>query len=489
MSSASPAHSFPDVLLFIDGVWREGSRHEGKPASQPILNPATEEEIGTLHHASRADLDDALAAAEKGFAVWKRVPAHERYKLMRKAAEILRERAEAISPILTMEQGKPLPEARVETLAAADIIDWFAEEGRRQYGRVIAPRAEGVHQQVIREPVGVVAAFTPWNFPINQAVRKISAALAAGCSIILKGPEETPASCAALIKAYEDAGIPKGVVNLVFGSPAEISSYLIPHPIVKKVTFTGSTVVGKQLAALAGAHMKRVTMELGGHAPAVVFEDADLDHAIKLLSGAKFRNAGQVCVSPTRLLVHENLYERFVDGFTEAAKNVKVGDGLDESTRMGPLANARRVDAMEALTADAVSKGATLRTGGARIGNKGYFFQPTVLTDLAADSRILNEEPFGPIVPIMPFTSEEAVIAEANRLPYGLAAYAYTTSHKRADEFARRVESGMVSVNHHGLALPEVPFGGIKDSGFGSEGGIEAMDAYVNTKFVTTLGL
>lgn len=481
--------SYPDVQLFIDGQWRGGSGHGDKPATQPIINPATEEVIGTLAHASKADLDAALAAAEKGFATWRHTAPHERYKLMRKAAELLRERAEEISRIMTMEQGKPVAEARVETLAAADIIDWFAEEGRRQYGRLIPARGAGIQQIVHREPVGVVAAFTPWNFPINQAVRKVSAALAAGCAVILKGPEETPASCAALIKAYEDAGLPKGVVNLVFGVPSEISEYLIPHPVVKKISFTGSTVVGKQLAALAGLHMKRVTMELGGHAPAVVFEDADVDVAVKLLSGAKFRNAGQVCVSPTRFLVHQDIYERFVDGFTEAVKNVKVGNGLDESVRMGPLANARRVEAMEALTADAVSKGATLRTGGARIGNKGYFFQPTVLTDLPADARILNEEPFGPVVPVQPFSSMEAVIAESNRLPYGLAAYAYTTSGQRADEFARRVESGMVSINHHGLALPEVPFGGIKDSGYGSEGGTEAMEAYVNTKFVTQLGV
>jgi succinate-semialdehyde dehydrogenase/glutarate-semialdehyde dehydrogenase len=484
-----PAVSYPDVLLFIDGQWREGTGQGGKPASQPIVNPATEEVIGTLAHAGRADLDAALVAAERGFATWRHVAAHERYKLMRKAAEILRERAEEISTIMTMEQGKPLFEARVETMAAADTIDWFAEEARRIYGRVIAPRAAGVEQVVYKEPVGVVAAFTPWNFPINQAVRKVSAALAAGCSIILKGPEETPASCAALVKAYEDAGLPKGVINLVFGVPSDISGYLIPHPIVKKITFTGSTVVGKQLTALAGAHMKRVTMELGGHAPAVVFEDADVDHAVKLLSGAKFRNAGQVCVSPTRFLVHEDIYARFVDGFVEAVQGVKVGNGLDPDVRMGPLANSRRVEAMETLTADAIAKGATLRTGGARLGNKGYFFQPTVLTDLSPDARILNEEPFGPIVPIQPFTSTEAVIAEANRLPYGLAAYAYTTSAKRADEFARRVESGMVSINHHGLALPETPFGGIKDSGYGSEGGIEAIEAYVNTKFVTQLGL
>ncbi|MBS7539494.1 NAD-dependent succinate-semialdehyde dehydrogenase [Ancylobacter lacus] len=471
--------TYPDVSLFIDGTWRTGAR------SEPVLNPATGETIGTVAHAGTADLDEALDAAERAFRSWSRVSPHERYKLMRKAAELLRERHENISRIMTMEQGKPIAEARIETLAAADIIDWMAEEGRRQYGRLIPARAEGVQQIVHREPVGPVAAFTPWNFPINQAVRKVSAAIAAGCSVILKGPEETPASCAALIKCYEDAGLPAGVVNLVFGVPAEISNYLIPHPVIRKVTFTGSTPVGKQLAALAGAHMKRVTMELGGHAPAVVFEDADLDHAIKLLSSAKFRNAGQVCVSPTRFLVHENVYERFVDGFTEAVKKVKVGNGLDESVRMGPLANSRRVDAMEALTADAVQQGATLLTGGNRIGNNGYFFEPTVLTGVPLSARIMNEEPFGPVVPIASFSSSEALFAEANRLPWGLAAYAYTRSGTTADEFSRRVESGMISINHHGLALPEVPFGGVKDSGYGSEGGTEAMDAYVNTKFVT----
>lgn len=481
---SNPA-SFPDVQLYIDGTWRGGSAHAG----DPILNPATEEKLGTVAHASREDLDAALKAAEKGFRLWSRVSAHERYKLMRKAAEILRGRANDVARIMTMEQGKPLAEALMETQAAADTIDWFAEEARRQYGRVIPARADSVEQIVVREPVGPVAAFTPWNFPINQAVRKVSAALAAGCSIILKGPEETPASCAALVKAYEDAGLPAGVLNLVFGVPGEISEYLIPHPIIRKISFTGSTVVGKKLAALAGAHMKRVTMELGGHAPAVVFEDADLDLAVELLSGAKFRNAGQVCVSPTRLLVHEALYDRFVDGFTEATKQIKVGNGLDEGVRMGPLANHRRVEAMEALTADAVAHGAKVTTGGERIGNKGYFFQPTVLTNVPLSARIMNEEPFGPVVPISSFSSRDAVIEEANRLPYGLAAYAYTRSAANATEFSRRVESGMVSINHHGLALPEVPFGGIKDSGYGSEGGTEAMEAYVNTKFVTTSGL
>ena len=476
---------YSDVSLHIDGQWRAGARGR----SIPVLNPATGDQIGKVAWAETSDLDQALAAADKGFKAWKAVAADGRYKALRKAAEIIRSRVEEIAPLLTMEQGKPLIEAKGETMLAGDIMDWFAEEARRSYGRVIPPRMDGVVQMVVKEPVGPVAAFTPWNFPINQAVRKISAAVAAGCSIILKGPEETPAACAALVKAYVDAGIPAGVVNLVYGDPAEISSYLIPHPTIRKITFTGSTAVGKRLAALAGQHMKRVTMELGGHAPAIVFEDADVDTAIKVLSANKFRNAGQVCVSPTRFLVHENHYEKFVDGFVKAAQSLKVGDGLDKDTRMGPLANARRIEAMEMFVADAVGKGAKLRTGGKRIGNKGFFFEPTVVTDLAKDSRILNEEPFGPIAPIQPFKDFKAVVDEANRLPYGLAAYAYTKSAKTATAIGNAFESGMVSINHHGLALPEVPFGGVKDSGYGSEGGSEAIEAYLNTKFITQIGL
>ena len=476
---------YSDVSLHIDGQWRAGARGR----SLPVLNPATGDQIGKVARAETADLDQALAAAAKGFKAWKAVPADGRYKALRKAAEIIRSRVEEIAPLLTMEQGKPLIEAKGETMLAGDIMDWFAEEARRTYGRIVPPRMDGVVQMVVKEPVGPVAAFTPWNFPINQAVRKISAAVAAGCSIILKGPEETPAACAALVKAYVDAGIPAGVVNLVYGDPAEISSYLIPHPIIRKITFTGSTAVGKRLAALAGEHMKRVTMELGGHAPAIVFEDADVDTAIKVLSANKFRNAGQVCVSPTRFLVHENHYEKFVDGFVKAAQSLKVGDGLDKDTRMGPLANARRVEAMEMFVADAVGKGAKLRTGGKRIGNKGFFFEPTVLTDLAKDSRILNEEPFGPVAPIQPFKDFKAVVEEANRLPYGLAAYAYTKSAKTATAIGNAFESGMVSINHHGLALPEVHFGGIKDSGYGSEGGADAIEAYLNPKFITQVGL
>ncbi|MBO6784280.1 MAG: NAD-dependent succinate-semialdehyde dehydrogenase, partial [Alphaproteobacteria bacterium] len=375
------ATAYPNTELHINGAWKPAAGGE----TLDVINPATEDVIGTVAHARQADLDEALEAAEKGFREWKTVPAFDRYKVMRKAADLMRERAEEIATIMTMEQGKPLFEAKIETLFGADIIDWFAEEARRTYGRVVPARADGITQLVVKEPVGPVAAFTPWNFPINQAVRKTSGAVAAGCSIILKGPEETPAACAALIRCFVDAGLPDGVVNLVYGTPAEISEYLIPHRTIRKVTFTGSTAVGKQLAALAGEHMKRVTMELGGHSPAIVFEDADVETALKVLTANKFRNAGQVCVSPTRFLVHEKHYKRFVDGFTEFAESLPVGDGLEEDTKMGPLAHDRRVEAIEGFVTDAVGKGATVNTGGKRKGNKGYFFEPTVLTDVPMD--------------------------------------------------------------------------------------------------------
>src|SRR5579883_2274725 len=477
--------TYSDVSLMIDGAWTKGANGR----TIPVINPATEEVIGHVAHAEKADLDRALAAADKGFKQWRKVSPFDRYKVMRKAAELIRQRADAIAPIMTMEQGKPVIEAKGETLLAADIIEWMAEEGRRTYGRIVPARGDNIYQLVMKEPVGPVAAFTPWNFPINQVVRKASAAIATGCSIIVKGPEDTPASCAELIRAFVDAGVPAGVIQLVYGVPAEISEYLIPHPLIKKVTFTGSTPVGKQLAALAGAHMKRVTMELGGHAPSIVFDDADVDLASRLLSAHKLRNAGQVCIAPTRLLVQEKVYDAFVDKFTAAVKAVKIGDGLDRATQMGPMANPRRIAAMEAFIGDALQRGASLVTGGHRIGNKGNFFAPTVLTGVPKEARIMNEEPFGPVATITPFASFDEVVAEANRLPYGLAAYAYTRSAKTATAIAAAVEAGMISINHHGLALPEVPFGGVKDSGYGSEGGSEAIEAYLNTKFVSQAGV
>jgi len=476
---------YPDIQLYIDGAWCAAA--SGR--THPVINPATGEIIGKFAWADRADLDRALAAVDKGFQTWKKVSAYERSKIMRKAADLMRERLQSIAEIMTMEQGKTVAEAKAEILNGADTIDWFAEEGRRTYGRVIPARGEGIYQLVVKEPVGPVAAFTPWNFPINQIVRKLSAALAAGCSIIVKAPEETPGSPAELIRAFADAGVPAGAVNLVYGDPAEISSYLIPHPVIRKISFTGSTVVGKQLAALAGQHMKRVTMELGGHAPVIVFDDADAAVAAKAMAASKFRNAGQVCISPTRFLVQEGIYESFVDQFVAAAKALKVGNGLDKDTRMGALANPRRSKSMEVNLEDAGRHGGKLRTGGHAIGDKGNFWEPTVVTGLDNDAKAMNEEPFGPLAIINPFRTFDDAVKEANRLPFGLAAYAWTKSAKTANAIAASVETGMISINHVGLGIPETPFGGVKDSGYGSEGGSEAIESYMNPKFITQAGL
>jgi succinate-semialdehyde dehydrogenase/glutarate-semialdehyde dehydrogenase len=476
---------YPNVQLFIDGKWRPAA--SGRTI--PVLNPATEEAVGTVAHAEKADLDEALAAAEKGFKAWRMVSPYERSKVMRKAADLIRERADKIATLMTIEQGKVLAEAKLETMVAADITEWFAEEGRRTYGRLIPARVPGTYQMVIKEPVGPVAAFTPWNFPINQVVKKMTAALAAGCSIIVKAPEETPASPAELIRAFADAGLPAGVINLVYGVPSEISEYLIPHPTIRKISFTGSTKVGKDLAALAGQHMKRVTMELGGHAPVIVFDDADIESAAKIMVAAKYRNAGQVCISPTRFLVQEGVYDQFIKQFVDGAKSIKVGNGLDADSRMGALANDRRITAIETMVQDAIGKGAKVATGGNRVGNKGYFFEPTVVTDVSKSARAMNEEPFGPLALISPFSKFDDAAEEANRLPFGLASYAFTKSAKTATAIGAAVEAGMMSINSFALALPETPFGGMKDSGYGSEGGSEGIEAYLNTKFITQTGV
>jgi len=476
--------TYPNTQLFIDGQWQDAA--DGR--TLPVINPATGQAIGHVAHAGRADLDRALAAAQKGFETWRDMTAAARGKIMRRAAELVRERAADIARLLTLEQGKPLAEAKGETLAAADIIEWCADEGLRVYGRIVPSRASlALRQMVVKDPVGPVAAFTPWNFPINQVVRKVSAGLAAGCSMLVKAPEEAPASPAGLIRAFADAGLPPGVLGLVYGNPAEISGYLIPHPVIRKITFTGSTPVGKQLAALAGQHMKRVTMELGGHAPVIVAEDADLALAIKTSIPAKFRNAGQVCISPTRFLVHESVRPAFTDAFAQYAQTLKVGDGLAEGTQMGPLANARRLTAMAEFTRDALEHGGKLLTGGQRIGETGNFWQPTVLADVPTQARALNDEPFGPLAVINGFNTLDEAIAQANRLPYGLAGYAFTRSLKTADLLARRVETGMLWINTAALPFAELPFGGIKDSGYGSEGGPEALEAYLSTRLVSVM--
>jgi len=473
--------AYVDTQLFINGKWQAPA--EGK--TLPVMNPATGREIGRVAHAGRPDLDVAVEAAQKGFEVWREMVPAERSKIMRKAAALFRERVGEIAPLLTQEQGKPLAEAKAEVLAGADVIEWFAEEGFRIYGRLVPSRTSNtIRQMVIKDPVGPVAAFTPWNFPINQVVRKVSAALAAGCSILVKAPEETPAAPAALVRAFADAGLPPGVLGLVYGTPAEISSYLIPHPAIRKITFTGSIAVGKQLAALAGQHMKRVTMELGGHAPVIVCEDADIALAVKATGAAKFRNAGQVCISPTRFLVHRSVAADFAQALADHAKALRVGDGLAEGTQMGPLANPRRIDAMTTFTEDAVKKGAKLLTGGQRIGDAGNFWQPTILADVPKEAKVFNDEPFGPVAAIQPFDTLEQAIAESNRLPFGLAGYAFTRSLKYSDLLARKLEVGMLWMNMPAMPSAEMPFGGVKESGYGSEGGPEALEAFLNTRAV-----
>ncbi|MBK7061696.1 MAG: NAD-dependent succinate-semialdehyde dehydrogenase [Rubrivivax sp.] len=474
---------YPALHLYIDGQFISGDGRR----EQDVFNPASGQVIAKLPHATTQDLDRALAAAARAFESWKKSSPLERSKVLRKVAELARERAPDIGRAMTMDQGKPLAESTGEVMLCADHAEWHAEECRRIYGRVIPARMDGVRQLVLREPVGVCAAFSPWNFPFNQAIRKISAAVGAGCTMILKGPEDAPSAVVALAQLFHDAGLPPGVLNLVWGVPSEVSDHLINSPIVRKISFTGSVAVGKMLAAKAASLMKRSTMELGGHAPVIVCDDADIDAAVKLLVPFKFRNAGQVCISPTRFYVQEGVYERFVADFVAKTKAVKVGDGLHADTRMGPLAQSRRVGAVAGFIDDAQTRGATVLAGGAPIPGQGNFFEPTVLTDLADDSRLMTEEPFGPVAGIVRFKTLDDAIRRANSLPFGLASYAFTGSTRNAQAIASGLEAGMVSINHLGMALAETPFGGIKDSGIGSEGGSETFDGYLNTKFVTQL--
>jgi succinate-semialdehyde dehydrogenase/glutarate-semialdehyde dehydrogenase len=472
---------YANLELFIDGQWLNGDGRAG----EDVINPATEKPLARLPHASTADLDHALEAAKKGFAVWRATSPYERAKIMRKAADLIRERHDAISKTLVQEQGKAYPEARAEVRTSADIIEWYAEEGRRAYGRIVPGPGKGLRQIVVQEPVGIVAAFTPWNFPTLTPARKIGGALAAGCSLILKASEETPGACVEMVRCFADAGLPAGVLNLVFGVPANISEHLIAKPDVRKISFTGSIPVGKHLAALAAKGMKRATMELGGHSPVVVFADADPEKSADTIAAYKYRNAGQVCISPTRFYVQEPVYSRFLARFTEYAKALKLGDGLEKGVTMGPLANSRRIDTMDKFVNDAKDRGGKIVTGGKRRGNQGYFYEPTVITDLPDDSMLMTQEPFGPLAPVVTFKTFDEVVERANSLPFGLAAYAFTGSAQTANLIGDALQSGMVGVNSINISTPETPFGGVKESGYGSEGGIEGLQAYLNTKFIS----
>ncbi|MEU7212667.1 NAD-dependent succinate-semialdehyde dehydrogenase [Streptomyces sp. NPDC044989] len=475
-------HGYPAVRMYIAGEWCQG----GTGRTAPIVNPATEEVIGEVPLATSADLDRALDAATEGFRIWRGTPIAERTRILHAAADLIAERATDIGRVMTREQGKPLRESTGEARRTAETLRWHADDARRTYGRII-PSAPGTVLTVRREPIGPVAAFVPWNFPVGGPNRKISSALSAGCSLVIKVSEETPATAMELVRCYADAGLPAGVLNLVFGEPAEVSAHLIASPATRLIAFTGSVPVGKLLAAKAGEVMKPSLMELGGHAPVIVCADADPGKAARRAAQAKWANAGQVCTSPSRFLVHESIVEEFTAEFVKAAEAVAVGDGLDEGTAMGPLANERRLAAMERLTADAVARGAKVLTGGERLDRPGYYFAPTVLTEVPEDAELMSEEPFGPLAPIAPFSDLDEALATANALPYGLAAYGFTDSAATAEKLSEELEAGILSLNHCGGSVHEAPSGGVKDSGYGREGGPEALDAYLITKRVSHL--
>jgi succinate-semialdehyde dehydrogenase / glutarate-semialdehyde dehydrogenase len=467
-----------DLKQFIDGSWRAGEDRD----HFTVVNPVTGSGIAELPLASDADLDEALAAAERSWPEWRSTDVEKRGAILHKTADLLRERAEHIGRILTQEQGKIFPEARAEVLGSAQLFDWYAEEIKRDYGRTLV-RPAGQLSRVIRQPVGPCATFTPWNFPIYLLAKKVAAALAAGCTVISRPPQETPGCTGELFRALGDAGIPAGVAQLVHGSGSHISEKLLGSRVIRKMSFTGSVPVGKTLMRLAADSMTRITLELGGHAPVLIFDDCDLEKTLDMVVTQKFRNAGQVCVSPTRFYVQSGIYDAFLKGFAERTQKVKVGDGLAEGVKMGPLANARRPEAVGALIEDARAKGAKVLAGG-EPGDGGFFFQPTLLADVPNEAEIMNEEPFGPVAVSRPFDTFDEAIEQANRLPYGLAAFAFTENGRRANLLGDAIESGMVGINTFAISVADAPFGGVKDSGFGSEGGKEGLESYQVVKAI-----
>jgi len=467
-----------DLKLFINGSWRTG---EGRD-SFPVVNPATGEGIAQLPLATEADLDEALETAKRTYPEWRATDVEKRSAILHKTAKILKERADEIARTMTQEQGKPLAESKGEVFGAASLFDWYAEEIKRDYGRVLV-RPPGQLSRVMHEPVGPVATFTPWNFPIYLLAKKVAAALAAGCSVIAKPPEETPGNTLAIAEALDAAGLPKGVFQLVHGVPDMVSRKLIGSKIIRKVSFTGSIPVGKHLMKLAADNVTKITLELGGHAPVLIFDDCDLEKTLDMVVPQKFRNAGQVCVSPTRFYVQEGIYDAFIKGFAERTKRLKVGNGLDEGVKMGPLANTRRPEAVGALVEDARAKGARVLAGGNR-GDSGFFFEPTLLADVPLEADIMNNEPFGPVAVSRPFKDFDEAIEQANRLPYGLAAFAFTENGRRANLLGDAIEAGMVGINTFAISIADAPFGGVKESGFGSEGGKEGLETYQVVKAI-----
>lgn len=476
--TATPA-GFAPLYMHIAGE-QVGVGHR---RTHTLVNPATGATLGELPLADAADLDRALDAAVKGFAVWRKTPAEARAAVLRKAATLMRERGDHIARIATMEEGKVLAEARAEVNMVANLFEFYAEECRRTYGRVLV-RETGRRSMVIKQPVGPVAAFAPWNFPIGNPGRKLGAPIAAGCSVILKPAEESPASALAVLQALLDAGLPENVAQVVFGIPDEVSRHLLASPVIAKLSFTGSTAVGKHLAKLAADRCIRTTMELGGHSPVLIFDDADFDQTVEVLAAAKTRNSGQVCVSPTRFYVQQGIYERFVKAFSERYVATAVGDGLNAETRMGPMANPRRPATIEAMIKDAVDRGARVVAGGEPMDGPGWFWRPTVLAELPLDARAMNEEPFGPLALMTPFKTFDEGVDHANRLPFGLASYAFTQNAKTVMLVGDALRSGMVGINTPFVAAPDAPFGGVGHSGHGAEDGPEGLDACLVTKAI-----
>ncbi|MFM2480320.1 NAD-dependent succinate-semialdehyde dehydrogenase [Celerinatantimonas sp. YJH-8] len=475
--------TYDPLYLFINGRWLEADNRD----TVAVLNPANGQSLGRLPLATQTDLEHALDVAAKSFDIWRNTVPAQRSAILKKAAQLMNERAEHIATLMTLEEGKPLHESRDEVLRAAEYFEWFAEEARRIDGRVVPANRPGVLQLVKRQAIGPVAAFTPWNFPAITPARKLSAALAAGCSVILKPGEESPATALALARCLDDAGLPKGVLQIVFGIPDRVSKQLIASPIIRKVAFTGSIPVGRLLSERAAAGVKPITLELGGHGPVLVFNDADIDAAAIGGAANRFRGTGQVCISSTRFLIQRDAYQRFTEQFVAATKQLVIGDGLDAGTQVGPLANERQLDKMTALVEDALAQGASLLTGGHRIERPGYFFEPTVLADVPMSARIMHEEPFGPIAVLRSFNTLEDGLAEANRLPYALSAYAFTRDARTAQDLGDGLEAGMIGINQYRIIATELPFGGMKESGYGSEGGVEGIHHYLTNKFISQI--
>ena len=471
---------------FIDGQWQQAEKKE----TYKVINPATEEVLGEASKASSVDVQKALKSAEKGLETWKNTTPWQRSYVIRKIADLMRERKEVLAKWLTLEVGKPLKEAIGEVGGGADIFEWNAEETKRIYGETLQSRFPETRVHVYYQPVGVVAALVPWNFPIVLASRKISTALAAGCSVICKPDVITPGAVMELVNICKDAGVPDGVVNLLSGDPAEISNELLESDIIKKVSITGSTRVGKLILKKAADKVQRVTMELSGHSPFIVFDDVDMNKVADMAITAKFRNNGQVCISPNRFYIQETRKEEFVNAFVDRAKKLKIGNGMDEGTDLGPLTTAKRLEEIEKLVETTKSEGAKVVLGGGRPSgfNKGYYFEPTVFDDVQDNFTIMKEEPFGPLVPVLTFKDFDEVVERANNNDLGLCSYLYTNSMDKANRASEMMETGCVAVNTAAVAAAEAPFGGIKQTGYGREGGSMAIKDYLNIKY-THMGL